>query len=144
MRTRPIGKFRPRVAGAFPITLLAFSAGPPIMRTGAPVDGGMACNVCHITFPLNDDSGGSVTIRANAYTPGVKQIIEVMVNHPTAMRFGFQLTDRTVIDQTKEAGTFTADDNIRVRCAPAGADAPCNGEREFAEHKRPTRNAGKP
>lgn len=143
MRTRTNRTFQILVAGAIPFTLLAFSTGPPIMRTGAAVDGGMACTVCHNSFPLNDDSGGSVTIRANAYTPGVKQLIEVIVNHPTAMRFGFQLTARVMSDETKEAGTFTADDNIRVRCAPTG-DAPCNGSLEFAEHKQPTTNAGNP
>jgi uncharacterized protein (TIGR03437 family) len=72
----------------------------------------------------------------------VKQLIEVQVSHPTAMRFGFQLTARPVSDETRQAGTFTVDDNIRVRCAPAGADAPCNGALEFAEHKQPTTNAG--
>ena len=144
MRTRTIRTFQILVAGAIPFTLLAFSTGPPIMRTGAAVDGGLACTVCHTSFPLNDDSGGSVTIRTNAYTPGVKQLIEVIVNHPTAIRFGFQLTARVMSDETQAAGTFTADDNIRVRCAPAGADAPCNGALEFAEHKQPTTNAGNP
>src|SRR5262249_14584533 len=125
MRTRTIRTFQALCGAAVPFTLLAFSTGPPIMRTGAAVDGGLACNVCHISFSLNDDSGGSVVIRANAYTPGVKQLIEVQVNHPDAQRFGFQLTARLASDETKPAGAFTVDDNIRVRCAPAG-DAPCN------------------
>jgi uncharacterized protein (TIGR03437 family) len=129
-------------AGAAPILLLGFAEGPPIMRTGAAVDGGQACVVCHNSFPLNDDSGGSVVIRANPYTPGVKQIIEVQVSHPTALRWGFQLTARPASDETQQAGTFTVDDNIRVRCAPNGADAPCNGALEFAEHKPPSTNAG--
>jgi len=85
------------------------------MRTGAGVDGGLTCTACHTSFPLNDDSGGSVVIYANPYTPGIKQIIEVQVSHPAALRFGFQLTARLVSDETQEAGTFTADDNIRVR-----------------------------
>ena len=143
MRIRTIRTLQ-ALACAAPITLLAFSTGPPIMRTGAAVDGGLACNVCHTSFPLNDDSGGSVVIHANPYTPGMKQIIEVQVSHPTAMRFGFQLTARLVSDETQEAGTFTADDNIRVRCAPAGADTPCGGALEFAEHRQPSTNAGKP
>src|SRR6266849_4421942 len=130
--------------GAIPIALWAFSTGPPIMRTGAPADGGQTCLVCHTSFPLNDDSGGSVVIRASPYTPGVKQLIEVQINHPAAVRFGFQLTARPVSDETKQAGTFTKDDNVRVRCAPAGADAPCNGELEFAEHVAVSTNAGNP
>jgi len=93
---------------------------------------------------LNDDSGGSVAIRASAYTPGVKQLIEVQISHPTAVRFGFQLTARPAGDETKQAGTFTTDNNVRVRCAPAGADAPCNGELEFAEHVAVSTNAGNP
>jgi uncharacterized protein (TIGR03437 family) len=143
MRIRTVRTLQALAAGAIPITLLAFSTGPPIMRTGAAVDGGLACTQCHISFALNDDTGGSVVIRANPYTPGVKQLIEVQVNHPTAMRFGFQLTARAVSDETQQAGTFTVDDNIRVRCAPTG-DAPCNGALEFAEHKQPTTNAGNP
>jgi hypothetical protein len=90
---------------------------------------------------LNDDPGGSVVIRANA--PGVKQIIEVQVSHPTAIRFGFQLIARLASDETQQAGTLMVDDNIRVRCAPAG-DAPCNDALEFAEHKPPSTNIGNP
>jgi uncharacterized protein (TIGR03437 family) len=132
------------VAAAIPIALFGFAEGPPIMRTGAAVDGGQNCTVCHNSFTLNDDSGGSVVIRANPYTPGVKQIIEVQVSHPTAVRFGFQLIARLASDETQQAGTFTVDDNIRVRCAPAGADAPCSGALEFAEHKPPSTNIGNP
>ena len=130
--------------GAIPIALWAFSSGPPIMRTGAPADGGQACNVCHTSFSLNDDSGGSVLIRANAYTPGLKQMIEVQIGHPTAIRFGFQLTARAVSDETKQAGTFTKDDNVRVRCAPDGNDGPCRGAVEFVEHVAVSTNAGNP
>ena len=144
MRIRIVRTLSALGFGAIPIALWAFSTGPPIMRTGVPADGGQACNVCHVTFPLNDDTGGSVVIRASAYTPGVKQIIEVQVAHPMAVRFGFQLTARPVSDETKQAGTFTRDNNIRVRCAPGGADAPCNGELEFATHVAISTNAANP
>lgn len=107
MRVRTIRTLQALAFGVIPITLAAFSTGPPIMRTGAAVDGGLACNVCHTSFPLNDDSGGSVLIRTGGYTPGLKQMIEVVVNHPTAQRFGFQLTARLASDETKPAGTFT-------------------------------------
>lgn len=50
------------------------------------------------------------------------------------MRWGFQLTARPANDERRMAGTFTVTDLIRVRCAPAGADAPCNGLLEFASH----------
>src|SRR5215831_15577787 len=92
--------------GAIPIALWAYSTGPPIMRTGAPADCGQAFNVCHTTFPLHDDSGGSVLIRASAYSPRVKQSMGIKVSHPSAVRLGFPLTSRPVSDETKQAGTF--------------------------------------
>lgn len=144
MRKRSLRAVQALAAGAIPIVLFGFAEGPPILRTGAAVDGGQNCTLCHNSFPANDDSGGSVIIRANPYTPGVKQIVEVQVSHPTAARWGFQLTARLASDETQQAGTFTVDDNIRVRCAPSGADAPCRGALEFAEHKPPSTNAGAP
>jgi hypothetical protein len=144
MRKRTSHILQALAAGAIPIVLFGFAEGPPIMRTGAAVDGGQNCTVCHNSFTLNDSSGGSVVIRANPYTPGAKQIIEIQVNHPTAIRFGFQLIARLASDETQQAGTFTVDDNIRVRCAPDGSDSPCNGNLEFAEHKPPSTNIGNP
>ena len=140
MRTRRIRVFKCAVA-AVPITLLAFSTGPPIKRTGAPVDGGVTCTACHTSFQLNDASGGSVIIHASPYTPGVKQTVTVRVNHPTAVRFGFELTARLTSDETKEAGTFAENDNVQVKCDPTGT-APCNGAQEFAEHRQPATGAG--
>ena len=143
MRKRTIRIFQAAAIAAVPLTLLAFSTGPPIKRTGAPVDGGITCTACHRTFDLNDNSGGSIFIRAAAYTPGVKQRITVKVDHPDGRRFGFQLTARLVSDETKEAGTFTSDENIQVLCDPTG-NAPCNGALEFAEHRQVATGAGSP
>lgn len=132
-----IRKIAYSVLAGVPVLLFAFSSGPPIMRTGAPVDGGMNCSVCHSTFaPANSDPKGSVTIDAGEYTPGATQTIKVTVMHPAAMRWGFQITARPVSDQTKQAGTFAPNDVVRVRCASSPAhDAPCNGALEFPEHK---------
>ncbi len=125
------------ICGLLPIAMFGFSTGPPIKRTGAAVDGGITCTACHITFaPANSDPAGSVKIDAASYKPGVPQVVKVTVQHPQALRWGFQLTARPVNDQTKMAGTFTVDDNIQVRCDPTG-NAPCNGALEFAEHKQP-------
>jgi uncharacterized protein (TIGR03437 family) len=143
MHTRVIRVFQIAAIAAVPVTILAFSTGPPIKRTGAAVDGGVTCTACHTTFALNDASGGSVVIHASPYTPGVKQTITVRVNHPTALRFGFQLTARLTSDETKEAGTFAENDNVQVRCDPTG-NAPCNGALEFAEHRQPATGAGIP
>ncbi|MDQ6663698.1 MAG: hypothetical protein M3Z23_04840, partial [Acidobacteriota bacterium] len=122
---------------SLPVLLFAFSSGPPIKRTGAAVDGGMNCSVCHTNLgPANSDPAGSVSIDASAYTPGVAQSIKVTVMHPQAMRWGFQITARLAGDETKQAGTFAPNDVVRVRCDSSPAhDTPCNGALEFPEHK---------
>jgi uncharacterized protein (TIGR03437 family) len=131
------------LAGALPVALIAFSTGPPIKRTGAAVDGSLDCSACHRTFaPANSDPAGSVKIEAASYKPGASQIIRVTVQHPEALRWGFQLTARPVSDETKMAGTFTVEPNIRVRCDPDARDAPCGGALEFAEHTEPATHIG--
>ena len=121
---------------AAPVALLAFSTGPPLKRTGAPVDGGLNCTACHRTYaPANSDPRGSVAIAAASYTPGVKQTIKVTVSHPDALRWGFQMTARYASDPSKQAGSFTTNDVVRVRCDSTPAhDAPCDGALEFPEH----------
>ena len=124
-------------AAATTVVVMAFSTGPPIKRTGAAVDGGTDCSACHRTFaPANSDPRGKVTIiTAGTYAPGVKQNIDIKIEHPEAIRWGFQLTARPVNDLTKMAGTFTVVDGvIRVECNPSG-DSPCNGDLEFASHR---------
>jgi len=72
-------------------------------------------------------------VETSDYTPGVRQLIRVLVEHPEAMRWGFQLTARLAGDETRQAGSFTFTPEIRVRCAPTG-DAPCGGV-QFASHR---------
>lgn len=120
----------------FPLFVLAFSGGPNPRLTGAAVDGGRECTACHRSFaPANSDARGQVSLEAGSYTPGVPQLVLVTVSHPEAIRWGFQLTARLATDETKQAGTFRASNRIRVRCDPAGAEAPCNGAPEFASHR---------
>src|SRR4051812_36766208 len=108
------------------IELMAFSTGPPVKRTGAAVDGGLNCTACHRTFaPANSDTRGGVTILSGSYSPGVKQVIKVIVNHPDATRWGFQLTARLASDESKPVGAFTADDVVQVLCDD-GKAAPCS------------------
>jgi uncharacterized protein (TIGR03437 family) len=126
--------------------MYGFSTGPPAQRTGAAVDGGNNCTLCHRTFAPANSGTGRVFITAGGYTPGVKQNILVTLQDPDAMRWGFQMTARLRSDETKAAGTFTVAAPLRVRCED-GSDAPCNGGKEFIEHTQPatqlgTRNQG--
>lgn len=123
------------------VLLFALSSGPPQGRTGAEVDGGLACNACHLGTELNSP-GGRLTITVSPYTPGVKQMIQVRLEHPEAMRWGFQLTARIDSEKTRKAGTFTPSDEVRVRCGLSGPqDAPCGDALEFASHTQLSTNA---
>jgi len=125
---------------AFPIALFAFSTGPPVKRTGSAIDGGLNCSACHSNLgPANSDARGSVTITASNYIPGTPQTITVSVQHPEAVRWGFQLIARTTADQTVQAGIFGVDGTVRVRCNTG--DSPCNGGLEYAEHVNAPRTA---
>jgi uncharacterized protein (TIGR03437 family) len=129
--------------GILPVSLIAFSTGPVVKRTGAAIDGGLNCTACHRTFaPANSDPRGSVVIASASYVPGVKQTIKVTVSHPEAARWGFQLTARTVSDESKPAGTFTADDIVKVLCDD-GNPAPCGNaaQTQFVEHANAPRSA---
>ena len=119
--------------------MYALSGGPPLKRTGAAVDGGLNCTACHVTYaPANSDARGRVVVQAKSYTPGVKQVIRVRVEHPEAKRWGFELTARLAGDETKIAGTLSATSAVQVRCDDGsflGAQAPCTaGQLEFASH----------
>ncbi len=130
-----------------PALLYGFSTGPPIKRTGAPIDGGLDCTACHRTFaPANSDPRGTVTIDARTYNPGVTQTIRVIVHHPESSRWGFQLTARQVSDPSKPAGSFVESDSIRVRCDDGtnlGSAGPCNeNQAQFASHTQPATSQG--
>ena len=119
----------------FPITLLANSTGPPILRTGNLADGGITCTACHRTFaPVNSDARGGVLIKAAPYKPGVMQTLQVTITHPEQKRWGFQLAARSAANPAQGVGTFTSNTDIRVRCV-GGTDSPCNGALEFASHR---------
>ena len=119
---------------ASPLLLFAFSGMTPPGYTGDPVDNnGADCSSCHNTFgPANSDPTGKVTLIVADYVPGVQQPLRVIVSHPTATRWGFQITARSVNDPVNAAGTFTATQDVAVYCTN-GAVAPCNGPAEFAE-----------
>jgi uncharacterized protein (TIGR03437 family) len=123
------------LAAMLPLAAWARSNGPPVMRTGAAVDGGLTCTACHRTFAQVNSGAGKVAVTAASYTPGVKQNITITVEDPDANRWGFEVTARTRSDENKTAGAFTAvADRVRVACEGPGDGAapPCNGLKEFA------------
>jgi len=127
---------------AFTGAAYARSAAPPILRTGSATDGGLDCTACHRGDAANADQRGRIAIEAASYQPGVRQTIRVTVEHPDAMRWGFQLIARWAGNEQRQAGSFTVSDRVRVLCAPNGVDAPCNGEREFASHNASSTRLG--
>lgn len=139
-------KFVYAAMAAVPVTLLAFSTGPPIKRTGA-IDGAMDCSACHRTFaPANSDPRGGVKIEGlGNYQPGVPQTLKVTINHPDQSRWGFQLTARFVTGNA-QAGTFTpADAETKVVCddgSSRGAPGPCQpNQMSWIEHADAVRTA---
>jgi uncharacterized protein (TIGR03437 family) len=117
---------------------LAAAPNPPLKRTGATVDGGQNCTVCHASFaPANSDPRGRLTVKTNTYTPGVPQWVQVHIDHPEGRRWGFQLTARVAADPTKQAGTFIPSSDVQVKCDDGslrGSAPPCDGKLEFAMH----------
>lgn len=115
--------------------LLATSNGEPIRRTGLAADGGQNCTQCHnqLAPPVNQGNG-RIVINSHSYSPGVKQSFTVQVTDIQALRWGFQLTARLAADESRQAGSFVANDTIRVLCDPVG-EGPCNGALEFATHR---------
>ncbi len=131
---------------AAPIALFGESALPSIGYTGAPTDhNGQNCSTCHNSFgAANSDATGSVTANISSYNPGVQQTIHIMVQHPQAQRWGFQITIRSVSDQTQSAGDYSTGIAVAVVCDDGshfGTAPPCNAMREFAEHMNAPRTA---
>ena len=134
-------KFAALTAVLIPISLFAFPNGSPVARTGV-IDGGSDCSACHKTFaPANSDSRGHMTLELlQPYNPGVVQNLRVIVQHPQASKYGFQLTARFVTgDATIPAGIFvTTGPDTKVVCndgTPNGAPAPClENQLKWIEH----------
>jgi len=119
---------------------------PSLGYTGAPTDhNGQDCSTCHNSYgAANSDATGSVTTNISSYNPGVQQTIHVTVQHPQAQRWGFQITIRSVSDQTQSAGDYSAGIAVQVVCDDGsrfGSAPPCNAMREFGEHLNAPRTA---
>lgn len=135
-----------------PPLLLAESKIPSLGYTGAPTDhGGQNCSTCHNSFgAANSDPAGSLQVTVSDYVPTEPQTIRIIVQHPQASRWGFQITIREQSDETLSSGVFSVLNaaNTQVVCddgSQFGSQAPCNGTiaRQFAEHlNAPTGAAG--
>lgn len=134
-------KYAALIAALIPLSLLGFPDGSPVARTGV-IDGGSDCSACHKTFaPANSDPRGHVALELlQPYNPGVVQNLRVLVQHPQASKYGFQLTARFVTgNATIQAGSFvTTGPDTKVVCndgTPNGAPAPCQeNQLQWIEH----------
>lgn len=128
---------------SLPAALLAESVTPSLGYTGAPTDhNGQDCSTCHSTFGgANTDTRGSLTVMVNDYIPGNQQTIRIIIQHPQAERWGFQISIRQVSDETQSAGLLamaSSTDPDQLVCddgSQFGSAPPCNTLRQFAEHK---------
>ncbi len=131
---------------AVPAALLAESAKPSIGYTGAPTDhNGQDCSTCHNSFGPAISNSASLTANIASYNPGVQQLIRISVQDPQAQMWGFQLTIRSVSNQTQSAGDFSpGGSNVQVVCndgSQFGSAPPCNALTEFSEHMNAPRTA---
>lgn len=130
---------------------------PSLGYTGAPADhGGANCSTCHNTYgAANSAKSGSLTVLVGngngGYVPNVAQLIRIVVQNPSASKWGFQITIREQNDESVSAGTFAIPSGMfpeQVVCDDGtqyGSPGPCGGSivRQFAEHdKAPLGNTG--
>lgn len=133
-----------------PAAAFAESATPSIGYTGAPADhGGANCSTCHNTYgAANSAKSGSLTVMvgssSSGYVPSVAQLIRIVVQNPSASKWGFQITIRSENAESVSAGTFSIPSGTfpeQVACdngTQYGSAAPCGGTilRQFAEHDK--------
>ncbi len=126
-----------------PAALFAESKTPSLGYTGAPADhGGRNCSTCHNSYgAANSDTRGMLQVSVSDYVPTEVQTIRIIVQHPEASRWGFQITIREQSDETLSSGVFSVSNaaNTQVACdngTQYGSAAPCDGTilRQFAEH----------
>jgi uncharacterized protein (TIGR03437 family) len=126
-----------------PAFLFGESKIPSLGYTGAPTDhGGQDCSTCHNSYgAANSDPAGSLQVTVGDYIPTELQTIRIIVQHPAASRWGFQITIREQSNETLSSGVFSISDptTTQVACdngTQYGSPGPCNGTiaRQFAEH----------
>src|SRR5262245_7188327 len=96
----------------------AFSAGPPIARTGAPAMGAFSaevtCQGCHSSFPVNSGPGIlTITGLPTAYALNQEVTLTVTLNQADRMRYGFEAT--ALDDLGRKAGELIVTETDRTR-----------------------------
>ena len=115
------------------LILLAYSGGPPDGVTGAPGEGLCSNAGCH--------SGGDLTgmaIRVDypvSLIPGDTALMHLTLIHPTALRWGFELT--ILDDQGNRAGVLMVND-------PASTQLSSIANRDYLKHTSSGTFAGQP
>ncbi len=89
------------------------SPGPPLGFTGAPGEGN--CTGCHYTYELNSGSGKiQITGLPANYVLGQTYPVTVTVTHPTARRWGFELTAIDANGVSSTIGGFNLTDSTNT------------------------------
>jgi hypothetical protein len=77
-----------------PALILAYSAGPPNGKTGAPGEG--TCHDCHASFGLNSGPGVLTIAAPDAFEAGTSYPIIVAIEQTGQTRWGFEFTPLTI------------------------------------------------
>jgi len=99
----------------------AFSSGPPIGYTGAPVES--SCTDCHSSFPVNSGAGSvEITGIPRVYKPGQQYTVSVKTSQEDAILFGFEVT--AINRLGTQAGTLAVTNKIQTQFdeGPAGQE----------------------
>lgn len=110
--------------------VLSYESGPEPGHTGAPDELTCTSVGCHTTYRLNPDANGRVALEGvpARYATGERYTFKLSVSHPTARRWGFQIT---ALDAGgNRAGAFVVTDAARTQVVEGGP----GGNREYVEH----------
>lgn len=89
------------------------SDGAPEGHTGAP--GEQVCTACHLGTANSGRGRVRIEFPSSAYTPGQKARMRVIVEDPSAIRWGFELTTRLESNPLAAGGTLaSADGNTAI------------------------------
>jgi len=109
------------VLSTFALSAWGYSTGPLDNKCGNP-PANTYCTECHATYPLNSGLG-SVNISGlpASYISGHVYPLTITVSHPTALRWGFELTAQD--PSNGAAGEFTLADAVNTQLSNHLADS---------------------